>query len=60
LTALVKNDDFLAKQMVNLSSLYDKQLPDKALRQFHSIELVNALRMVVSVSILDFIIVFDG
>jgi hypothetical protein len=56
LTPLIKNDHFLALQMVNFSSLHDEGRPDDALHQFHSIELVIALRMVVSWWILDFII----
>ena len=42
--------------MVNFSSLHDEGRLDDALHQFHSIELVNALRMVIlSWSILAFL-----
>jgi hypothetical protein len=47
--------------MVNFSSLHDEGRLNDALHQFHSIELVIALQMVVSWWILDFIIeVFHG
>ena len=56
-----RDDQFFALQMVSFSSIHDEGRPVEVYYQFHSIELVNALRMVVSWSILDFIIeVFDG
>jgi hypothetical protein len=48
----------LALQMVKLSSLHVEGRFDDALHQLHSIELVIALRMGVSLSILAFILIF--
>ena len=40
-----RDDPFFALQMVNFSFQHDKGRLNDALHQFHSIELVNALRM---------------
>jgi hypothetical protein len=50
-----RDGHFFALQMVNFSSLHDDQWPAEVCHQFHSIELVIALRMVISWSNLDFI-----
>jgi len=47
-----RDDPFFALNIVNFSFLHDEGRLDDALHHFHSIELVNALRMVVSWSIL--------
>jgi hypothetical protein len=47
-----RDGHFLARQMVNFSSLHDKERLAEVGHQLHSIELVNALQMVVSSSIL--------
>ena len=49
---LITDGHFLALNIVNFSFLHDEGRLDDALHHFHSIELVNALRMVVSWSIL--------
>ena len=46
-----RHDAFLALQMVNFSSLHDEGRPVNALHQFHLIELVNALRMVLCIMV---------
>jgi hypothetical protein len=50
-----RDGQFLARQMVKLSSLHDEGEPDDALHQLHSIELVIAVQT--GVSMVDFIIV---
>jgi hypothetical protein len=47
-----RDDPFFTVKTVNVSSLHDEGRLDDALHQFHSIELVNALQMGVSWSIL--------
>ena len=47
-----RDDQFFALHMVNFSSLHDEGRPAEVYYQFHSIELVIALRMDVSRSIL--------
>jgi hypothetical protein len=55
----VRDGPFFALQMVYFSSLHDEGRLDDALHQFHSIELVNALGMVVSWLIFAFHIVIS-